>query len=222
MPCLKDEVQSRYIKWHIDNFFPEIGIYKDIFVINNAFSGFGHRFLYDYETLQNSLRKAGYTYITRCKPGQSGEQDLCGVDFRARDEMTNFTNLIVEGTRPDLRKVELPDGTNNISFSFDRLAISKKAVEITGWAYINGKSSEDNCIYIILRSDEKTYIFETVPQRREDVTAHFSAMNLNLDDSGFSTVFSRNKMEKGDYRIGIYIEKEGEKAFQYTDKTITI
>ena len=178
--------------------------------------------MYDYGTLQNSLRKAGYTYITRCTPGQSSDKELWGVDFRARDEMTNFTNLIVEGTRPDLRKIELPNGTNNISFSFDRLATSKKAVEITGWAYINGKSSEDNRIYIILRSDKKTYIFETTSQKRMDVTAHFSAMNLNFDDSGFSTVFSRNKMEKGDYRIGIYIEKEKEKAFQYTDKTITI
>jgi hypothetical protein len=47
-------------------------------------------------------------------------------------------------------------------------------------------------------------------------------MNLSFDESGFSTVFRRNKMEKGDYRIGIYIEKEKEKAFQYTDKTIMI
>lgn len=218
----KNELQTRYIKWHIDNFFPEIGTYKDIFVINSGFSGFGHRFLYDYGTLENSLRKTGYTYITRCTSGQSGEKDLWGVDFRAKDEMTNFSNLIVEGTRPDLREIELPDETNDISFFFDRLAISKKAVEITGWAYINGKSSEDNRIYIILRSDKKPYIFETVPQRRIDVTTHFSAMNLNFDDSGFSIVLSRNRIEKGDYRIGIYIEKEKEKAFQYTDKTITI
>jgi len=87
----KSELQNRYIKWHMDHCLPEIGIYKDIFAINNAFHGFGHRFLYDDETLQDSLTKTGYIHITRCAPGESGDKNLCGIDSRAKDEMTNFT-----------------------------------------------------------------------------------------------------------------------------------
>ena len=96
----KSELQLNYIKWHVDGCLPEIGIYRDIFVINSAFSNFGHRFLYDYETLHESLKEAGYVNIVRCKPGESVDKNLCGVDCRAMDEMTSFTNLIIEGTRP--------------------------------------------------------------------------------------------------------------------------
>lgn len=218
----KSELQLNYIKWHIDHCLPEIGIYKDIFVINSAFNNFGHKFLYDYDTLQYSFKETGYIDITRCRPGESSDENLCGIDFRARDEMTSFTNLIVEGTHLNPQEITLPDATNNISFSFDRLIECKKAVEITGWAYINGKSSENNRIYIILRSEKRTYIFETVPQKRIDVTAHFNIMNLNFDDSGFSTIINISGIEKENYRIGIYIEKDKEKALNYTDKTITI
>ena len=96
----KSELQLNYIKWHVDTCFPEIGVYKDIFVINSAFSNFGHRFLYDFETLRGSLEEAGYINVVRCKPGESEDGNLCGVDCRAQDEMTSFTNLIIEGTRP--------------------------------------------------------------------------------------------------------------------------
>jgi len=218
----KSELQLKYIKWHMDHCLPEIGVYKDIFVINSAFNNFGHRFLYDYETLQNSFKEVGYINISQCRPGESSDENLCGIDFRARDEMTSFTNLILEGTRLNLQEIILPDATNNISLSFDRLIKCKKSVEITGWAYINGKSSENQRIYIVLQSEKRIYIFETVPQKRIDVTGHFKTIDLNLDDSGFTTIINITGIENENYRIGIYIEKDKEKALHYTDKTITI
>lgn len=36
--------QWRYIHWIIDQFLPEIGIYEDVIVINNAFRNWGHSF----------------------------------------------------------------------------------------------------------------------------------------------------------------------------------
>ncbi len=95
----KSDLQQRYVKWHIDTFFPEVGVYDDIFVINNAFSGFGHKFLYDENTLRTFMIKAGFSKIVRCDPGQSDDDNLRGVDFRAGNEMTGFSNLILEGKR---------------------------------------------------------------------------------------------------------------------------
>lgn len=96
----KKELQKQYIKWHVDNCLPGLNVYKDIFVINNAFYGFGHKFLYDYETLQNSLKTAGFVDITQYPPGESGDASLKGIDFRAKDEMLKFTGLILEAKRP--------------------------------------------------------------------------------------------------------------------------
>jgi predicted SAM-dependent methyltransferase len=95
----KSDLQQRYVKWHIDTFFPEVGVYDDIYVINNAFSGFGHKFLYDENTLRTFMTKAGFVEIVRCGPGQSDDVHLRGIDFRAGNEMTGFSNLILEGKR---------------------------------------------------------------------------------------------------------------------------
>lgn len=95
----KTELQKRYIKWHLETFFPEMGDCGEIFVINNAFSGFGHRFLYDYKTLRNSLLKAGFEDIERTPYGISTDENLNGIDWRVKDEMTSFTGLCVEARR---------------------------------------------------------------------------------------------------------------------------
>lgn len=99
----KTELQKAYIKWHIDTYFSDLGssgVYDDLFVINNAFSGFGHRFLYDYDALRGSLHKAGFVDIVRFSPGESEDENFRDVDFRARDEMTKFTGLVLEARRP--------------------------------------------------------------------------------------------------------------------------
>jgi predicted SAM-dependent methyltransferase len=97
----KTDLQQRYIKWHIDNCLPEIGIYKDIFVINNAFNGFGHHFIYDQEILQSSLKEAGFVDIIRHASGESNDENLRGVELRAKDEMLKFTGLVLEATHPE-------------------------------------------------------------------------------------------------------------------------
>ncbi|HIJ60156.1 MAG TPA: methyltransferase domain-containing protein [Nitrospirae bacterium] len=95
----KTDIQKEYIKWHIENFFPEIAANRDIFVINNAFSGFGHRFLYDFSTLKEILSKAGFINIVRMTYGHSNDDNLKGIDWRASDKMTSFTGLCVEAEK---------------------------------------------------------------------------------------------------------------------------
>ncbi|MCL1825335.1 MAG: methyltransferase domain-containing protein [Betaproteobacteria bacterium] len=48
--------------------------------INNGFHMDGHKFLYDYETLEQSLRLAGFSQIERCKFGNSRHEILRGID----------------------------------------------------------------------------------------------------------------------------------------------
>ena len=44
---------------------------------------------------------------------------------------------------------------------------------------------------------------------------------LNLDNSGFIARVPKDEIVGGVYEIGIYIEKEGVQALQYTDKFVT-
>lgn len=100
----KNELQQRYIKWIVDAYFPERGVYKESFVINNAFQNWGHRFLYDQATLKHALEKAGFVAIARYPVGQSDDPVLQGVESHGSavgdDEMARFETMVLEGMRP--------------------------------------------------------------------------------------------------------------------------
>ena len=121
-----------------------------------------------------------------------------------------------------LQNLSLPKVSDNIMYHIDTIDAFKyndqKFFKLTGWAYINGKDSVGSVIYIVLLSDGETYVFDTTVYKRPDVTAHFKA--LNYDDSGFNFMIPENFIDKGIYKIGIYIKKGKLAAFQYTDKII--
>jgi predicted SAM-dependent methyltransferase len=60
--------------------------------INVAFRGWGHRFLYDYEELERSLRAVGFRTVTRCERSESSIDELANLERRAE------SRLIVEAS----------------------------------------------------------------------------------------------------------------------------
>lgn len=54
--------------------------YLPSMMLNNSFHMDGHKFLYDYETLAQLLRLAGFSSIERCKYGESRHENLRGID----------------------------------------------------------------------------------------------------------------------------------------------
>lgn len=54
------------------------------------------------------------------------------------------------------------------------------------WGHINGEGREDAEIFIVFKSDENIYVFDTRSIRRSDVSDYFKASNL--DNSGFYAV----------------------------------
>ena len=100
----KTETQLRYLRWIAKNFLPASGGPDEVFVINNAFHNYGHKFLYDFSSLRYSLEKAGFVSVTRCVPGESGDGALRGIESHGRDvgdeEMNCFETIVVEAKRP--------------------------------------------------------------------------------------------------------------------------
>ncbi len=101
----KTPAQSEYVDWIADNFIPDAGPHKDVIVINHAINGFGHKFIYDFETLKDSLVSAGFVDVNRCELGESDSVELRGIDSHGtavgNERMARFETMILEATRPD-------------------------------------------------------------------------------------------------------------------------
>jgi len=116
----------------------------------------------------------------------------------------------------------LPAETGGITYYFDEFATDgRTTVEVMGWAFIDGMDSEGSEVYMVLKSTEQTYIFDTHVLKRPDVTKAFEELDLNLDYSGFTALIPAWRIADGDYALGIYIRKGDIEALQYTSKAIT-
>jgi predicted SAM-dependent methyltransferase len=97
----KDPFGEKYIKWVTDKYLEGISVYKASFAINNAFTNWGHRFLYDSDTLKMALSDAGFVNIRRYSVGESDDQNLLGIEMHdevAGDkEMVAFETMVFEG-----------------------------------------------------------------------------------------------------------------------------
>jgi len=121
-----------------------------------------------------------------------------------------------------LQQLQLPTETNDIHLGIDRITIDSHAIECEGWAFIEGHDADfgGSKTYIVLKSDRRTYIFDTAPRNRPDVAEAFEALNLNLDWSGFRVNIPVRKIGRGKYTVGLYITKGDIEALQYTGRVV--
>ena len=100
----KAPAQQAYIRWIMDSFRPQIGEYNPAQVINQSFHGWRHKFIYDEPTLTKALAEAGFTAVTRVKPGQSGDAYLRGIeqhgDYVGSDAAMRYETMVFEAVKP--------------------------------------------------------------------------------------------------------------------------
>jgi hypothetical protein len=98
LPQFSHDTINRYLS--IDHFIAEeTHGNDDVFVINNLFRAWGHQFIYDEQTLRNSLEKAGFKNIVRCDLGQSSKTHLQKIENESRLPLGSFQpeTLTLEG-----------------------------------------------------------------------------------------------------------------------------
>ena len=99
----KTDTQRNYIDWVIAGLMPEVRECKDVVVINNAFRAWGHRFLYDQETLHHALYTSGFREIEFYKPGTSGDPNLRNLEVHGRaikdEDINQFETMVVEARK---------------------------------------------------------------------------------------------------------------------------
>ena len=120
-----------------------------------------------------------------------------------------------------LQHISLPVRSENMHYAIDSgLEVGTSAIEVMGWAFIDGQSSENNYKYVVLKSDEQSYVFDTKVVTRTDVTDAFKSLNLDLDLSGFVCNIPVRKISAGEYQLGIYVRKGDIEALQFSDRAI--
>jgi len=99
----KTDFQRHYIEWAVARFLPEVRACKDVFVINNFFHAWGHRFLYDQETLYYALSTSGFCGIMFYKPGDCEDPVLKNLESHGRElqaeDINQFETIVVEGRK---------------------------------------------------------------------------------------------------------------------------
>jgi predicted SAM-dependent methyltransferase len=99
----KSELQDRYIEWAVNSFLPHIGIYQDVFVINNFVRDWGHQFIYDTKTLSEAMSASGFINVTRYSPDESDDTNLQGLEMhntQIPDEFNRLETIVLEGRKP--------------------------------------------------------------------------------------------------------------------------
>jgi predicted SAM-dependent methyltransferase len=99
----KNAAQQRYIEWAMSKFFPQTGAPLAALVVNNFFYSWGHRFIYDRESLTYSLESSGFRNIEERRVGESPDPELAGIERHGQwvigDEQNLFETFVLEGLR---------------------------------------------------------------------------------------------------------------------------
>ena len=102
----KDPIEQEYIRWMIDHCHPDLGIYEPIFVLNNAFYNWNHKFLYDESTIKAALELAGFVDVRRYEYGESDDRNLRGIDCHGNtignELVVLFETMVMEAIVPEL------------------------------------------------------------------------------------------------------------------------
>jgi glycosyltransferase involved in cell wall biosynthesis len=100
----KTVLQERYVAWAAHSFIPYAAVCQDTHVINNFFHDWGHQFIYDYKTLEDTLKKAGFVMVRRLNVGESDDPELKGVESHhlvIPEVFNRLETMVVEATKSD-------------------------------------------------------------------------------------------------------------------------
>jgi len=89
-----DASARRYVRWAVETHEPEMNAPLPGVVLNNFFRSWGHRFIYDPETLRHALTEAGFADIEERPVGEL-EQHLA-----EEPELNEYETFVLEARRP--------------------------------------------------------------------------------------------------------------------------
>ena len=122
----------------------------------------------------------------------------------------------------DRVSMEIRSSRRTGQYNVDFLESGDEFLDIRGWAFLDGCNTKSFKSYIILRGNNRDFLFDHKVICRKDVTSHFSASGLDLDSSGFAARIPLNDLGNGEYKIGLYLVKGEYTAVLFSPRTIIV
>jgi hypothetical protein len=90
------------MRWATETFITEADAILPGFIVNNMFRNFGHKFVYDEQTLRHALQASGFVDVEMCGVGESRDPRLVGLErhMRSVPEFNEFETIVLEARRP--------------------------------------------------------------------------------------------------------------------------
>jgi predicted SAM-dependent methyltransferase/glycosyltransferase involved in cell wall biosynthesis len=105
-------LEDRYRRWSVETFVPEAPAVTNAFFLNNFVRNWGHKFIYDRETLEMALRLSGFERIVACELNDSDHPSLRGLANVGKipPGFLDLESMVFEGTKPLNAKQVSPKG----------------------------------------------------------------------------------------------------------------
>ena len=96
------DLQRRYLRWAFESFVEDADAPLPGYVVNNFVRAWGHRFIYDEQTLRRGLEAAGFDDVEARALGDSGDERLRGLERHMSDveEFNAYETIVLEARRP--------------------------------------------------------------------------------------------------------------------------
>jgi predicted SAM-dependent methyltransferase len=94
----RTELQNRYIREKTKLLYPNACQPSPCFALNAGFMNWGHKFLYDNETLRGVLQSAGFSNIRFFAPGESDDANFTGIESRM-SEIDKYETVAAQAAR---------------------------------------------------------------------------------------------------------------------------
>ena len=121
-----------------------------------------------------------------------------------------YTRFVLLNGKPIQVNGELPAETDQNKYSIDGLDPivyeGQDLYKLWGWAFLNVDPSKTPDMYeqeIVLTSRSRYYFFPAKSVPRPGVQEAFKNLNMNLINSGFSTLIAMDVIRPGKYSVGI-------------------
>ena len=114
-----------------------------------------------------------------------------------------------------------PNYGNKIKAWIEKFDIQNDSIKIVGWSFIEKIDSKNSDIYLVFLNDNQYKIFLTTLINRPDITATENC-GIDYNNSGFDLKLLKKELNKGVYRLGIYIKNDKKEGLLITDKVIDI
>ncbi len=121
-------------------------------------------------------------------------------------KISTLQNIIVKADSP-------------VVFDVDHIDLGRKYLFIEGWAFLKKQTSNSD-VYIVLRSEQRTQVFNTSELYRRDVGKRFNS--IALENSGFLATIPRATLPKETYKIEIIVQQNDIQGHASTERSITI